>query len=99
MKRELIDWKVRPIRRRLTLPGTASSADGRAFRILLSNISYEGCHMLAEYDLTVGEVIQVDIPGMGRMQAQVRWSSDDQAGVRFLLGGSTTEDRRARIGV
>jgi hypothetical protein len=54
---------------------------------------------MAEYDLAVGEVIELDIPGMGRMQAQVRWASEDQAGVRFLLGGSSTEDRRARIGV
>lgn len=99
MKRELIDWKIRPTRRRLALPGTASSAEGRSFRILLSNISYEGCHLMAEYDLAVGEVIELDIPGMGRMQAQVRWASEDQAGVRFLLGGSSTEDRRARIGV
>lgn len=99
MKRELIDWKVRPIRRKLALPGRACSADGRSFKIMLSNISYEGCHMLAEYDLSVGEVIQVDVPGMGRVQAQVRWASEDQAGVRFLLGKSTTEERRARIGV
>jgi hypothetical protein len=99
MKRELIDWKTRAVRRKLALPGTAVSAQGRAFKILLSNISYEGCHLMAEHDLSVGEVIQIDIPGMGRMQAQVRWSSDDHAGVRFLLGKSSTEDRRARIGV
>lgn len=99
MKRELIDWKVRPVRRKLALPGTASNSAGCAFKILLSNISYEGCHLLAEYDLTVGEIIHVEVPGMGRMQAQVRWVSEDQAGVRFLLGSSSTEARRARIGV
>jgi hypothetical protein len=99
MNRELIDWKVRPIRRKLALPGTASSSNGRSFKIMLSNISYEGCHLLAEYDLMVGEVIEVEVPGMGRMQAQVRWASEDQAGVRFLLGSSITEARRARIGV
>jgi len=99
MKREVIDWKVRPVRRKLALPGNATGPDGTSFRILLSDISYEGCHMLAEAELTTGEVIEVAIPGMGRMQAQVRWVAGDQVGVRFLLGKSPVEDRRARIGV
>ena len=99
MKREPIDWKVRPHRRKLTLPGTAVNDEGRAFKILLSNLSYEGCHLMASHDLSIGEIIHIDIPGMGRMPAQVRWASDDQAGVRFLLGESVNEDRRARIGV
>ena len=99
MKREPADWKLRAGRRSTAIPGWAQRDDGSSVRVLLSNISYEGCHVLAEGDLTVGEVLKVDIPRMGLMEAQVRWSSDDQAGLRFMLGQSGVEARRARIGV
>lgn len=99
MKREPVDWIPRGGRRKVALSGVAQTADGFRFKVLLSNISYEGCHMLAEHTLSAGEVIEIDLPGTGRMQAQVRWASEDQAGIRFLLGQSTVEDRRARIGV
>lgn len=99
VKRQPIDWKIRPLRRRLALPAVAKTSDGTALRIMLSNISYEGCHILAEGTFSVGDLVEVNVPGMGLMPAQVRWSSEDQAGLRFLLGDSTAESRRARIGV
>ena len=99
MKRELIDWKARPYRRKVALSGIAETAQGVTFKVLLSNLSYQGCHLLGEHQLLAGEVLEIDIPGTGKMIAQVRWASGDQAGVRFLVGATEAEGRRARIGV
>ena len=79
--------------------GTAQTSEGIRFGVLISNLSYQGCHLLAEHQLSAGEVIEIVIPGTGTMTAQVRWASEDQAGVRFLVGATAAEDRRARIGV
>ena len=93
------DWVRRADRRRVTLIGAAELPDGTSSKVLLSDLSYEGCQLVAEQDLDVGDVIRLSIPDMGTMQAWVRWVADDKVGVRFALGGSASEDRRLRIGV
>ena len=100
MEREPIDWKSRVAPRRgVSHTATLQIADGRRFRALVTNLSYTGCQLLSEHSLVVGETVSLMLPGRGSMDAQVRWTAGDCSGLQFLLGQSTAEDRRARIGV
>ena len=100
MERQKQDWQVREApRRTVSLVGTVQVACGKQIRILIQNMSYQGCRFLSEHAFEVGEAIGLAVPGMGQVRAQVRWVKGDLAGVRFLLGNSAAEDRRARLGV
>jgi hypothetical protein len=72
--------------------------DGREVRALVTNLSYEGCQLLAEAELCVGETLVLTLADRGSVQAQVRWTAGDKAGIKFLSDDSS-ELRRARIGV
>ena len=99
MRQVAVDWVKRSGRRSVSLIGTAELPSGTSTRVLLSDLSYEGCQLVAEEDIEVGEVLRLTIPDMGTMQAWVRWVADGKVGLRFALGGSATDDRRLRIGV
>ena len=100
MERERIDWKARQgARNGVSFRGSVKVPGGRDVAALITNISYSGCQVLAEASLVVGEKIMLSIPGRGSMEAQVRWTAGDNAGLQFLLGKSEAEERRARIGV
>jgi hypothetical protein len=100
VERETIDWKARQgARSGVSLKGSVKVPDGREVAALITNLSYAGCQLLAEAELVVGETILLTIPGRGSMEAQVRWTAGDSAGLQFLLRQSQVEERRARIGV
>ena len=100
VEREPIDWKARQgVRNGVSLRGSVTVPDGREFAALITNMSYTGGQLLAETKLVVGETILLSIPGRGSMEAQVRWTAGDSAGLQFLLRQSQVEERRARIGV
>ena len=96
----MIDWKARQaVRNGVSFRGSVKAPAGHEAAALITNISYCGCQVLAETRLVVGETILLSIPGRGSMEAQVRWTAGDSAGLQFLLGKSPAEERRARIGV
>ena len=98
MDRETIDWLPRAVRQRVNLWGSAHWEDGTAARVLVSNISYEGCHLWSDHEFCMGETLHLILPNYGKINGQVRWIADGNAGIRFLIG-SAVDDRRARIGV
>lgn len=59
-------------------------ADGRKFPVTLSNFSEQGCRVETSEDLHIGERLQIAVPRMGNMKAQVRWALPGAAGTRFL---------------
>lgn len=99
MERELADWLPREYRRGVSLVGSATDALGRPIRFLVTNISYAGCQILTDEDLGRGETLSMHLPNMGEITGQVRWASGGKCGIRFLLGISTKDERRARLGV
>ena len=101
VERETIDWKARQgARSGVGHRGSLRASDGVEVAVLITNMSYSGCHVLAETTtLVVGETVVLTLPGRGSMEAQVRWTAGDSAGLQFLLGQSQAEERRARIGV
>lgn len=99
MERNDKDWVRRANRRPTHLRGTASRPGGALVRVLLSNITYDGCHLWCEGELEKGELLQIRVEGLSVMPAQVRWASGDRAGVKFVTGNSAVDARRARLGV
>ncbi|HEY7005740.1 MAG TPA: PilZ domain-containing protein [Sphingomicrobium sp.] len=99
MEREPIDWLPRAARRRVSLTGFARWEDGSTATVLVSNISYEGCHLWSDHEFANGEILDLTLPRYGKIEAQIRWVTGGSAGANFLLGASVVEARRARIGV
>jgi hypothetical protein len=64
----------------------------------MTNLSYEGAHLIAEETFDMGEQLTLVMPRMQKLSVQVRWVEHGQCGVRFL-GVNAAADRRARIGV
>lgn len=89
---------VKRDRKRMSLTGVAYRADGGWVRVHMTNLSYDGCHLLTDDAFDIGETLTLVMPRMQHQKVQVRWVKDGQAGVRFV-GGSVADDRRARIGV
>jgi hypothetical protein len=99
VEREKKDWIWRAFRRAVSLSGTAQRADGSTVRVLVSNISYQGCRLWSEGGFEPGEAITLCVSQMSRIKGHVRWISGDSVGLKFLTGDSAVDDRRARIGV
>jgi len=58
--------------------------DGSKIPVRLSNFSDQGCRIETDRDFHVGERLQIAVPRMGNVKAQVRWSVPGAAGTRFL---------------
>ena len=99
MDRQPADWTERAPRRGISLTGLAVREDGQSRRVLVSNLSYQGCHLWSDAEFEVGETLQITLPQKGELAAQVRWSKDGRVGLRFLTGQSASDERRARLGV
>lgn len=99
MDREPADWSSRSPRRPTAHQATICFGNGREVRALVTNLSYDGCQVIAEAELTVGETLVLVLADRGSIDAQVRWTAEDRAGIKFLTGNSASEQRRARIGV
>jgi hypothetical protein len=58
--------------------------DGSRFPVKVSNFSDQGCRIDTAEPVRVGERLQIAVPRMGNMKAQVRWALPGAAGTRFL---------------
>jgi hypothetical protein len=100
MDREDQDWSSREAPRRpVRLTAAAQWGDGTALTVEVSNLSYRGCQLCSKQPFTKGETINLVVPNMGQVRAQIRWVKGDRAGARFITGDSVQDARRARIGV
>lgn len=92
------DWVKRKDRRRVHVAAIAYLPDGSAVPVRVTDISYEGCKLETEAALPIGSKLKLALPRLGEICAQVRWSLQGTAGIRFLLEESGADDRRSRIG-
>lgn len=99
IERQQADWKSRQYRKPTSTTGIIYRSDGSWMRVQMIDLSYDGCHLLTEDKLTVGETLKLVIPWMQHLNAQVRWVKDNEAGVRLLHNASVAEERRARLGL
>ena len=77
-------WAARKDRHPVEIDAVVQRTDGRKEPVKLSNFSDEGCRIEAGGDFHIGERVQIAIPRMGHIKAQVRWTMSGTAGARFL---------------
>lgn len=98
IERPQSSWVKRADRKNTSVTGIAYRSDGSWTRVHMTNLSYDGCHLLTESPLDIGETLKLVMPGMQHLQVQVRWANETEVGVRFLQG-SAADERRARLGI
>jgi len=80
------------------LPGIAFREDGSSLTVTFRNMSYNGCMLVADMALAIGEIVRLAIPRMGEIRAQVRWASDGgKAGARFVLEEIGPDEPHCRL--
>ena len=80
-------WVGRKDRHPVTVDAVVQRADGSTSPVKVTNCSDEGCRLESDQDFKIGERLQIAIPRMGQLQAQVRWALPGSAGARFLAEG------------
>ena len=82
--REIIEaWIARAERRGVQLPGRAHRIDETSVSVALSDISYDGCCLIAEEGFEPGEPLLVEVTDLGQVEAEVRWVQGRRVGVLF----------------
>lgn len=77
-------WIGRKDRQTVAADAVVHSEDGTATPVRLTDISDEGCRIEADRDFLIGEQVQIAIPDIGRVKAQIRWALMGSAGAKFL---------------
>jgi len=78
-------WIGRKDRHPVVVDAVVHRTDGSKSPVRLTDFSDSGCRIEAETDFRIGERLQIAIPRMGNVKAQVRWALDGSAGVKFLV--------------
>ncbi len=79
------EWPIRKDRHPVVVNAVVHRMDGSTASVTLTDLSLEGCRIDTPNDLRIGERLQIAIPRMGSIKAQVRWALPDSAGARFLV--------------
>jgi hypothetical protein len=66
------------------IEATVHRNNGAKLPVKLSNFSDQGCRIEGDADFHIGERLQIAVPRMGNVKAQVRWALPGAAGTRFL---------------
>lgn len=74
---------TRPDRRPVELRGFALGPS-RDADIRIADLSYGGCRIQSDDSFDEGEVVELRIIKLGMADAEIRWSANGHAGVRFL---------------
>lgn len=61
----------------------ATRSERRSIPVLVVNVSASGLMIRCEADLVIGEMITVQLPAVGQVQARVRWALGGRAGCQL----------------
>ncbi|NUR46180.1 MAG: PilZ domain-containing protein [Sphingomonas sp.] len=78
-------WADRKDRHGAVVDAVVHRTDGSTSPARLTNFSDQGCRIEADAEFRIGERLQIAIPRMGHMKAQVRWTMAGSAGAKFLV--------------
>lgn len=78
-------WVGRKDRQRVAIDAVVHWNDGRKEAVTLSNFSEDGCRIESDFDFRIGECLEIDVPRLGQVKAQVRWAFAGSAGAKFLV--------------
>jgi hypothetical protein len=70
-------------RRPVKMDAVARRNGGITSRVVMLDLSYEGCGVETEVEFEAGEAITLSVLGRGEIRTHVRWSSSDRAGLIF----------------
>lgn len=59
-------------------------SDGNSHRVVVTDLSREGCRLETDGSLRIGEKVQLEVPKYGSFPAQIRWALGNEAGAVFL---------------
>lgn len=85
MNRPSSEWQARSPRHGVNLTAAGRPEGGSAFRVRITDISYDGCQIVSDEPLSVGERIFVIVPRMGEITAEVVWMKGERIGLSFVL--------------
>ncbi|MFL6721836.1 MAG: PilZ domain-containing protein [Sphingomonas sp.] len=77
-------WIGRKDRHLVELDAVVHRSDGTKSPVRLTNFSDSGCRIEADSEFRIGERLQIAIPRMGQVKAQVRWCLGGSAGAKFV---------------
>lgn len=77
-------WIGRKDRESVAIDAVVHWNDGSSAPVRLTDFSDEGCRIEADHDFRIGERLQIAIPRIGQVKAQVRWALPGSAGAKFL---------------
>ncbi|HEX3676899.1 MAG TPA: PilZ domain-containing protein [Sphingomicrobium sp.] len=77
-------WIGRKDRDEVAIDAVVHRDDGSKQGVILSNLSPDGCRIESDGDFRIGERLQIAIPSIGQLNAQIRWALPGSAGARFL---------------
>ena len=77
-------WVGRKDRHPVSVDAVLHRAGGTSAPVKLTNLTDQGCRIEAEHDLRIGEHLEIAIPDVGKLKAQVRWALQDSAGAKFI---------------
>ena len=82
--RRMHGWIGRKDRLPVEIDAVVHRTDGSKVPVRVTDFSDQGCRLDTESDFRIGERVQIAVPRMGHMRAQVRWALPGSAGTRFL---------------
>ena len=84
-------WVGRKDRHHVAIEAVVHWDDGRKESVTLINFSEEGCRIESDVEFRIGERLEIDVPRLGQMKAQVRWAFAGSAGAKFLPEGGVEQ--------
>jgi hypothetical protein len=82
--RQRREWVPRAERVAVNVDAVVHRSDKSTVAVRLRNMSYDGCGFVAVCSFEVGERVRIGIRGQGYIEAEMRWSSDNHAGAKYL---------------
>lgn len=78
-------WIGRKDRDAVEMEAVVHRGDGSTQAVRLTNVSREGCRIEAGENFRIGEWLEIAIPSIGEVKAQVRWALPGSAGAKFVV--------------
>lgn len=72
-------------RRDVEFGAFAERPDGTEAVVTISNLSYDGCQLMSGENFRTGERVKLNLPQLGHIVAEIRWSVDRNSGALFIV--------------
>lgn len=82
--RRLPGWAPREDRNNVFIDATIRLCTGRIVPVTIVDVSQSGCKVRSLQTLSIGEIVQIEIPSYLPAVASVRWSVLGRAGLLFV---------------